>query len=190
MDQGLNPCLLHWQVDSLPLSHQRSINQRNPGVGGPGLKVRASEPVLCLGNHFPLGLHSPICKWESQTYVTSDSWTLRLFQPYWCSFSYDAGNLIVFTVKKGRRFNYFPQRFSHYSLSYPFTATLFISLQKPFLPLESWSLRFDMIKVATSVLSKLGILESHCEFSEPKSQWSEGGRHITFWETPKCRYHL
>ena len=23
-DQGSNPCLLHWQVDSLPLSHQRS----------------------------------------------------------------------------------------------------------------------------------------------------------------------
>ena len=23
-DQGLNPCLLHWQVDSLPLSHQGS----------------------------------------------------------------------------------------------------------------------------------------------------------------------
>ena len=23
-DQGLNPCLLHWQVDSLPLSHQES----------------------------------------------------------------------------------------------------------------------------------------------------------------------
>ena len=22
--QGLNPCLLHWQADSLPLSHQRS----------------------------------------------------------------------------------------------------------------------------------------------------------------------
>ena len=22
LDQGLNPCLLHWQVDSLPLSHQ------------------------------------------------------------------------------------------------------------------------------------------------------------------------
>ena len=22
--QGLNPCLLHWQVDSLPLNHQRS----------------------------------------------------------------------------------------------------------------------------------------------------------------------
>ena len=24
LDQGLNPCLLHWQVDSLPLSHQGS----------------------------------------------------------------------------------------------------------------------------------------------------------------------
>ena len=23
-DQGLNPCLLHWQVDSFPLSHQES----------------------------------------------------------------------------------------------------------------------------------------------------------------------
>ena len=25
-DQGLNLCLLHWQTDSLPLSHQRSPN--------------------------------------------------------------------------------------------------------------------------------------------------------------------
>ena len=24
LDQGSNPCLLHWMVDSLPLSHQRS----------------------------------------------------------------------------------------------------------------------------------------------------------------------
>ena len=24
LDQGLNPCLLHWQVDSLPLGHQGS----------------------------------------------------------------------------------------------------------------------------------------------------------------------
>ena len=24
LDQGSNPCLLHWQVDSLPLSHQES----------------------------------------------------------------------------------------------------------------------------------------------------------------------
>ena len=25
LDQGLNSCLLHWQADSLPLSHQRSL---------------------------------------------------------------------------------------------------------------------------------------------------------------------
>ena len=25
LDQGSNPCLLHWQVDSLPLSHQGSL---------------------------------------------------------------------------------------------------------------------------------------------------------------------
>ena len=28
LDQGLNPCLLHWQVDSLPLSHQGSPVQQ------------------------------------------------------------------------------------------------------------------------------------------------------------------
>ena len=26
LNQGLNPCLLHWQVDSLPLSHQGSCS--------------------------------------------------------------------------------------------------------------------------------------------------------------------
>ena len=41
--QGLNPCLLPWQVDSLPLSHQVSIissknEQQNP------------EARECLGN--------------------------------------------------------------------------------------------------------------------------------------------
>ena len=25
-DQGLNPCLLHWQADSLPLSHQETLD--------------------------------------------------------------------------------------------------------------------------------------------------------------------
>ena len=25
LDQGLNPCLLHWQVDSRPLSHQGNL---------------------------------------------------------------------------------------------------------------------------------------------------------------------
>ena len=38
-DQGWNPCLLHWQVDSLPLSHQGSLlcpwdsPGKNTGVG-------------------------------------------------------------------------------------------------------------------------------------------------------------
>ena len=63
-DQGLNPCLLHWQADSLPLSHQRSphvhiyktliellLNAR-PQLGT--LSLDASLP----GEH-PLGLHLP-----------------------------------------------------------------------------------------------------------------------------------
>ena len=29
LDQGLNLCLLHWQVDSLPLSHQGSPKEYN-----------------------------------------------------------------------------------------------------------------------------------------------------------------
>ena len=33
LDQGLNPCLLHWQEDSLPLSHQ----------GGPGKLIFDSD---------------------------------------------------------------------------------------------------------------------------------------------------
>ena len=28
LEQGLNPCLLHWQVDSLPLSWQGSSNTK------------------------------------------------------------------------------------------------------------------------------------------------------------------
>ena len=27
LDQGANPCPLHWQVDSLPLSHQGSLSK-------------------------------------------------------------------------------------------------------------------------------------------------------------------
>ena len=46
--QGLNPCLLYWQVDSLPLSHQ----------GSPQAPCR----VICIG-HVPLFVcvptHSP-----------------------------------------------------------------------------------------------------------------------------------
>ena len=39
-DQGSNPCLLHWQVDSLPLSHQ----------GSPQSIVRISEITFLASN--------------------------------------------------------------------------------------------------------------------------------------------
>ena len=38
-DQGLNPCLLHWQADSLPLSHQ----------GSPRLIFYFMEAILRIG---------------------------------------------------------------------------------------------------------------------------------------------
>ena len=34
LDQGLNPCLLHWQADSLPLSHQGSWSSRFSWIPG------------------------------------------------------------------------------------------------------------------------------------------------------------
>ena len=41
LDQGLNPCLLHWQADSSPLSHQ----------GGPGKLIFDSDfKLLLLGS--------------------------------------------------------------------------------------------------------------------------------------------
>ena len=59
-DQGLNPSLLHWQADSLPLSHQGSpylyfnSNKQN--------WVKFSENVLIFSVHqlvIPFFLHSP-----------------------------------------------------------------------------------------------------------------------------------
>ena len=42
LDQGLNPRLLHWQADSLPLSRQRG-----PGVCFNTLRLSESNPTLC-----------------------------------------------------------------------------------------------------------------------------------------------
>ena len=41
---GLNPCLLHWQVDSLPLSHQGS-----PGLSAAAAAAKSLQlcPTLC-----------------------------------------------------------------------------------------------------------------------------------------------
>ena len=44
-NQGSNPCLLHWQVDSLPLSHQGSYLIRD--VNSIEAVVRAYLDILC-----------------------------------------------------------------------------------------------------------------------------------------------
>ena len=42
-DQGSNPCLLHWQADSLPLSHQGSLST-------PLIEETVLFPVYILAN--------------------------------------------------------------------------------------------------------------------------------------------
>ena len=56
LDEGLNPCLLHWQVDSLPLSHQESRYSQTPQAmqtakQGPGLTSQevSSSPTHLMG---------------------------------------------------------------------------------------------------------------------------------------------
>ena len=44
-DQGSNTCLLHWQADSLPLSHQGSPSQ--VCKVGRGEDLFTSVPLLC-----------------------------------------------------------------------------------------------------------------------------------------------
>ena len=59
LDQGLNLCLLHWQMDSLPLSHQESESE---------------SPSVLSDSLLPHGLYSP---WNSPGQNTGvDSLTL------------------------------------------------------------------------------------------------------------------
>ena len=45
LDQGLNSCLLHWQVDSLPLSHQGSHDKHiRIGENWSGVQITHKEP--------------------------------------------------------------------------------------------------------------------------------------------------
>ena len=46
LDQGLNSCLLHWQADSLPLSHQRSPGFTHGTVHGFGQVYYDSRLLL------------------------------------------------------------------------------------------------------------------------------------------------
>ena len=91
------------------------------------------------GNHFLLlCLPSLIYKWRLHTYVICDSWTWGFSSPEMLSLLYRKSNHVY--CRKGRCFPHFPKGFSHCSLPCSFIATLFISLQKPFIPFESWSL--------------------------------------------------
>ena len=53
-DQGPNPCLLHWQADSLPLSHQ----------GSPILcpAIKTSKSLLITAQCPPVGKTGPSCE--------------------------------------------------------------------------------------------------------------------------------
>ena len=55
-DQGLNPCLLHWQAGSLPLDHQRSPR--------------------CVSCPWLLSSHSRRVGWFGQRLYSSQSWAL------------------------------------------------------------------------------------------------------------------
>ena len=55
-DQGLNLCLLHWQADSLPLSHQGSLNI-HVSIGNPDRPTL--EFILCLVTQSCLTLCNP-----------------------------------------------------------------------------------------------------------------------------------
>ena len=49
-DQGLNPCLLHWQAESLPLSHQGSPTRTLPACGS---NLRKTLLPICLLRNQP-----------------------------------------------------------------------------------------------------------------------------------------
>ena len=59
--QGLNLCLLHWQVDSLPLSHQGSPIQTHTHT------------------HTHTYTHTQTCIYESPSWITGSSWQSGLY---------------------------------------------------------------------------------------------------------------
>ena len=68
-DQGSNPCLLHWQADSLPLSHQRSpvlLFQTDYYLLGSPLNTEdTSNPTKSKSQH-PKQKHKP---WPRRTWI-------------------------------------------------------------------------------------------------------------------------
>ena len=61
LDQGLNPCLLHWQEDSLPLSHQGSPLVRHVNCKIPKFFICSLNIVIlkyiCKGVNFFITLY-------------------------------------------------------------------------------------------------------------------------------------
>ena len=73
LDQGSNPCLLHWQVDSLPLSHQGSLEWGSLSLNPTSSPLIKNPPAMretwvrCLGWKDPLekGRLCPQYSWAS-----------------------------------------------------------------------------------------------------------------------------
>ena len=84
LDQGLNPCPLHWQVDSYPLCHQGSLAGKFWGrihkdwEENLGVEVMGVSPFWlwwCFTDVYSgplnLSLHGSICLFNSKFYSTT-----------------------------------------------------------------------------------------------------------------------
>ena len=87
LTQGSNSCLLHWQADSLPLSHQGSPEGGVGGAGGTKITARESEQPLWLSGQWRGWLKAAMPKGSVRDRITcqgplpaSKSWV------YWGGF--------------------------------------------------------------------------------------------------------
>ena len=83
LDQGLNPCPLHWQVDSVPLDHQKLFWEHICD-----LEYKHSPPEnICMTLHVPGGttnLGSLGTKFMASSFFFFDSWEIDFeLQIHW-----------------------------------------------------------------------------------------------------------
>ena len=85
LTQGLNPCLLHWQGDSLPLSHQGSPSIRIRHFSLSWVSFRCSYVVhslLCCGHGAVGRLREPLSEIQLHCLYNSNVITsFQLFKP-------------------------------------------------------------------------------------------------------------
>ena len=81
LTQGSNLCLLHWQVDSLPLSHQRSLNN----IFTAAAKSLQSCPTLCdpidgspPGSSVPGILQARTLEWVAISFSNAWKWKVKV----------------------------------------------------------------------------------------------------------------